>query len=432
MDADQNGVDADHDDADRDDADHTGAVNAPAARWRRRLRALADAASSWMARPLPAVLCLVAAVVGVVEWPSGMAFYGSDAVPWWLCASMVVALASSAAFPGPGSLAVCLLFAMTAAVPWLNPGMFHMDVMAAILNAAIASGPRWRRACYALAVAGSAFEAFPGLDGVPLMLNQTIMYAIPMFVAYALRVKDHAMKAEREAARLRARQAQTERLRERLALSRRIHDSLSGTLSYIALRTECPDGSGAGDDRRDMDSALLSDIHDQAIRGLDDVHRIIRMMRDDGTPPQGDAGPDAPTGLQATVDHGRGMLDGLGFRGTAHIDGTIPESLLRGAGAIEADSLTGELLSNIVRHGRRPGGTWYMDIRVTDDTVLITQTNELADDDRSWSGGTGLQSHAEIIARLGGQLRHSIMDGSWFVSATIPLRASVSAAPSRA
>lgn len=422
MDADQNGVV-------HNGVRRNGVMNAEPAHWRKRLHILTDKMSAWMARPLPAVLCLVAAAVDMMEWPSGMAVYGADTVPWWLCGLMVAALALSAAFPRPGSLSICLLFAMTSAVPWLSSGMFHMSVMAALLNVAITSEPRWRWSCYALAVIGSAFEAFPGLDGIALMFNQAVFYAIPMVVAYALRVKDHAMKAEREAERLRAQQAETERLRERFALSRRIHDSLSGTLSYIALRTERPDGHKAGDDRRDTDSALLADIHDQAMRGLDDVHRIIRMMRNAEASPQdaagaGDEPGDESMGLRATVDRGRGMLDNLGFHGEAHIDGSIPESRSSSVGAIEANALAGELFANVVRHGRRPGGTWYMDIRVTDDAVFITQTNELGDDGQAWSGGTGLASHAEVIARLGGQLRHSIMDGSWFVSATIPLRAS--------
>ncbi|WP_152600592.1 hypothetical protein, partial [Bifidobacterium biavatii] len=421
------------------DADQNGVSNAGLRRMRRRwsewLRDVKRQSPACLTRPIPALLCVAAAVFVVAEWPAGMAVYGADAVPWWLCTAMTVALLGSAASPRIGSLAVCLLFALTAAAPWLNAGMFHLSVMAAVFNAAVTSGRRWRWGCYALAVAGSSFEAMraAGGGGVAMLTNQSVMYAIPLFVAYALRTKERALRAEREVSALRARQAETERLRQQFELSRRIHDSLSGALSYIALRAECAD---------DADAAL-ADIRGQAMHGLDDVHRIIRMMRDDGR----DAGHGSGAGsadsadvhgrrnddaasldrdaasLRSVVDRGSGMLDSLGFRGAARIDGMVPDGLLRSAGAIEAASLAEELLSNIVRHGKRPGGEWYMEIRVGRDAVHVTQTNEIGDGGRSWSGGTGLRAHAAIIARLGGSLRHSVMDGSWFVSADIPWRA---------
>ncbi|MBT1176805.1 hypothetical protein JS532_04370 [Bifidobacterium callimiconis] len=260
--------------------------------------------------------------------------------------------------------------------------------------------------------------------------------AIAPLVAYALLCRNRAQRAIEEASRLRDREREFKARERDLALAGNIHDAVTNELSSIALvagrkarSTDLPNG-----ERETYDG-----LYRQSLHALDELHRVIDMLR---VPAVGDSSDTAGhASTSATVDGGacnaddgpamiRATLDGIdrqlhrvGFDGTGML--SIDESAPKALSPVVADairSLLREICANIMRHAD-PTQPYMIAVRIGEHTITVTETNSCAADE-SWrgrSGGVGLASQRSRIESLGGVVRTTRQDDSWIIHVELPI-----------
>jgi signal transduction histidine kinase len=196
---------------------------------------------------------------------------------------------------------------------------------------------------------------------------------------------------------------------ERLRLARELHDVVAHSLSMIAVQS----GAGAHviDERPDEARRALTAIQDASRQALDEMRRVVGVLRDDDAPEL--APIPGVADLEALVE----QVSEAGPRVDLHSAGE-PRPLPPGID-VTVYRIVQESLTNVVRHAGagivRVGLAYGLqDLRV-----------EILDDGRaprSNGRGHGLQGMRERVELLGGTFEAGPMrDGGFRVAARIPL-----------
>ncbi|MFF8914138.1 sensor histidine kinase [Streptomyces sp. NPDC015032] len=206
--------------------------------------------------------------------------------------------------------------------------------------------------------------------------------------------------------RLTALEERTEQLLERNRIARELHDSIGHALTVAVVQ------AGAARAARDPDftERALAAIEETGRDALDDLERVLRVLRESGT----------PVGQQPTLAEADRLLDSARGSG-AKIDADVSGPLEQVPGAVSREGyrILQESLTNVLRHsGAVPV---RVRISVTNGRLEMEVTNPLAGSTSTPGGGSGLRGIRERAALLGGKARTGPYDGEWRVHASLPL-----------
>ncbi|WJV50249.1 sensor histidine kinase [Streptomyces flavofungini] len=209
------------------------------------------------------------------------------------------------------------------------------------------------------------------------------------------------------AQRLAALEERTEQLLERNRIARELHDSIGHALTVAVVQ--------AGAARATADPAFteraLEAIEDTGRHALEDLERVLRVLREDGQP-----GRRRPT----LVDADR-LLDSARTSGVqVEAEVTGPVDRLPGPVSREGYRMLQESLTNVLRHA----GPVPVRVRVAAAESLLTLDvrNALAEPATpTGRGGSGLRGIRERATLLGGEAHTGPHEGDWRVRVELPL-----------
>ncbi|MFF2410538.1 histidine kinase [Streptomyces sp. NPDC058092] len=206
--------------------------------------------------------------------------------------------------------------------------------------------------------------------------------------------------------RLTALEERTEQLLERNRIARELHDSIGHALTVAVVQ------AGAARAARDPEftERALAAIEETGRDALDDLERVLRVLRESG----------APVGQQPTLAEADRLLDSARGSG-AKIDADVSGPLEQVPGAVSREGyrILQESLTNVLRHS----GTVPVRVRisVTNGRLELEVTNPLTASAGTPGGGSGLRGIRERAALLGGIAKTGAHGGEWRVHASLPL-----------
>ena len=237
-----------------------------------------------------------------------------------------------------------------------------------------------------------------------------ILAAIPLLMGAIVR----ARRSSRTALAQQARRLEGERalLTERQRIARELHDIVAHHMSVIAIQAEAGPRKVANPPPELVES--FADIRASALSGLDELRRLLGVMRSSGadTAPQ--------PGLAELDD----LLDSArsgGVRVTSSVSGTaraLPQGI-----DLSAYRIVQEALSNVMRHA--PGSAARVELGYAPSALVIKVRNDACgapDGDADQEGaGHGLIGMRERAGMLGGHLEAGPTDdGGFLVTAVLP------------
>ncbi|WP_405392205.1 histidine kinase [Streptomyces sp. NBC_01102] len=206
--------------------------------------------------------------------------------------------------------------------------------------------------------------------------------------------------------RMTALEERTEMLLERNRIARELHDSIGHALTVAVVQAGA--ARTAGDP--EFTQRALAAIEETGRDALDDLERVLRVLRESDTPASG-----RPTLAEADklLDSARGS----GAKIDAEVSGSL--DLIPGPVSREGYRILQESLTNVLRHaGAVPV---RVRIRVAGASLELEVTNPLEGSPRGQGGGSGLRGIRERAALLGGKAKTGPYDGEWMVHASLPL-----------
>lgn len=198
----------------------------------------------------------------------------------------------------------------------------------------------------------------------------------------------------------------TEQLLERNRMARELHDSIGHALTVAVVQ--------AGAARTANDPAFteraLTAIEETGRDALEDLERVLRVLRESGT----------PVSRRPTLGEAERLLDSARSSG-AKVDarvsgdlGLVPAPVSREGYRILQESLT-----NVLRHaGPVP---IRVSITVADGRLELEVVNPLSGAVGLPGSGSGLRGMRERAALLGGKARMESREGEWQVRVGLPL-----------
>ena len=218
---------------------------------------------------------------------------------------------------------------------------------------------------------------------------------------------ERAERAERESARERRLAAAEERTR----IARELHDSAGHAMNVILvqagaarlLRERDPEGS----------KEAIATIEDVARATIGEIDRLVRALREDGTPDGGDFAPLPGTlDIETLVEHHRasGLKVSVRREGSERAAGTAVDRA--------AYRIVQEALTNAARHG---DGAAEVVVSFGDAALDIAVTNAIgADHTTGGEDRHGVVGMRERAALLGGRLEAGAENGTFRVHAVLP------------
>ncbi|GAA1325342.1 histidine kinase [Streptomyces sanglieri] len=210
--------------------------------------------------------------------------------------------------------------------------------------------------------------------------------------------------------RLTALEERTEQLLERNRIARELHDSIGHALTVAVVQA----GAARAAQDPDFTERALAAIEETGRDALDDLERVLRVLRESGT----------PVGQRPTLVEADRLLDSARGSG-AEIDADVSGPLEQVPGAVSREGyrILQESLTNVLRHS----GTVPVRVRITvaGGRLELEVTNPLndpaADPAAVPGGGSGLRGIRERAALLGGSAETGPHEGEWRVRARLPL-----------
>lgn len=244
----------------------------------------------------------------------------------------------------------------------------------------------------------------------------TLTFAIPGITFQALTEKittERRRRVEAEAATALA------RVQERKDLARELHDIVAHELTIIAMQAR------AGALTNDLEDAreALNVIGDSSRSGLEEMRRLIAVMRADGV---ADAPVDPGKGAGHELDLPRALtraqekLVGVDIPTSVEVLGEphrVPAGLRVTVLAVLREGTT-----NVIKHAGRPA-TCNLALTVTDAQVSLSIRNTVPGQKLDFpASGFGLVGVGERVAVLGGDLVSQREGSEWLLSVRIPLK----------
>ncbi|MEL5953902.1 histidine kinase [Streptomyces sp. CLV115] len=206
--------------------------------------------------------------------------------------------------------------------------------------------------------------------------------------------------------RLTALEERTEQLLERNRIARELHDSIGHALTVAVVQA----GAARAAQDPDFTERALAAIEETGRDALDDLERVLRVLRESGT----------PVGQRPTLAEADRLLDSARGSG-AEIDADVSGPLEQVPGAVSREGyrILQESLTNVLRHsGKVPV---RVRIAVAGGRLELEVINPLSDPAANPGGGSGLRGIRERAALLGGRAETGPHKGEWRVRARLPL-----------
>lgn len=209
------------------------------------------------------------------------------------------------------------------------------------------------------------------------------------------------------AERLTALEARTEELLERTRIARELHDSIGHALTVAVVQAGAARAAG----NAEFTERALSAIEETGRAALEDLERVLAVLRESGQPPS----------QQPTLAEADRLLESARASGSAvEAQLTGPLEQLPGPVTREGYRILQEALTNVLRHC----GSVPVRVRVemTPGRLDLEVTNPLPERPRATvGGGSGLRGIRERAALLGGEAETGPYEGGWKVHARLPL-----------
>lgn len=267
----------------------------------------------------------------------------------------------------------------------------------------------------------------PATDAAGMAYRTAVVVLVPLLLGaylHALRRLVHESRERAAEAELRRRlTGQAVRAAERTAISREVHDLVAHHIAAIVLRVGVarhvtPAGAGPV-------AEVLEDVHESALRAMDDLKRLVGMLRE----PQADAAADVwPLDPEELLPALRALVRdsvAAGLLVEAQLDPALAE--LDPLQALAVLRVVQEGLTNVAKHAglgakvrigvrRQPSGQTVVEL--VDGGGLRTAARP----DRPQTGpGHGLVGLRERMALAGGVLSAGpALGGGWCLTATLP------------
>lgn len=260
-----------------------------------------------------------------------------------------------------------------------------------------------------LGLVGAPF--FDSAEGIFSALIFCLPFAIGLGVRRAaglrLEAMERALEAEREITTAHERAAAAERLR----IARELHDVVAHTLSVVIVQASVARHLLADDPARA--EPALGAIEDASRRALDDLRRMLGVLRD-GSEPTSELRPAADL---AEFDELVALHRASGADTEATIDpavATLPDSV-----RLTVLRIAQEALTNARRHAG--GGAVKLRIECDADEVRVRIENEPGAWAERAGTGLGLVGMAERVGAFGGRLETGATErGGFRVLVTLP------------
>ncbi|MFF5982493.1 sensor histidine kinase [Streptomyces olindensis] len=208
------------------------------------------------------------------------------------------------------------------------------------------------------------------------------------------------------AERMAALEERTEQLLERTRIARELHDSIGHALTVAVVQAGAARAAG---DPAFTDRAL-SAIEETGRTALEDLERVLGVLRESGKPVSG-----RPT--LADADRLLESARASGAKVDAEVTG--PVDSVPGPVSREGYRILQEALTNVLRHA----GAVPVRVRVHagDGTLVLAIRNPLPAAIPGPGRGSGLRGIRERAALLGGRARTGPDEGDWQVHVELPL-----------
>ncbi|MFE9020019.1 sensor histidine kinase [Streptomyces sp. NPDC007808] len=271
----------------------------------------------------------------------------------------------------------------------------------------------------ALSLAGAAGE--PGL-GDPLLNDagagwgHVLLAPVPVLVLVMVAAGAGALMAQAARRllgpsvkeRLTELEKRTEQLLERNEIARELHDTLGHALTLAVVQA----GAARAASDPDFTDRALEAIEETGRAALEDLDRVLLVLRDTGQ----------PAGARPALDEAGRLLDSARSSG-AQVDAEVtgPLEHLPGPVSREAYRMLQEALTNVLRHA----GPVRIGVRITAEAarLRLEVRNPLPDPApmAGTGGGRGLRGIRERAALLGGEARAGQHGGHWLLRVDLPL-----------
>jgi len=375
-------------------------------RWRARWRALPLVRRDGIGA---AALVVLVAVEVAFSWPTGVGTAVVDvlavlatATLTWRRARPFVALVvtgavavADAATPGAGSgIVLAALVAVYSAVAWARRGL---ALAAAALECAAVTVPTAARSdqstgtVVALVVAVYAIAVALGLASSS---RRTVVEA----------ARERAVRAEQTRELEAARRVAQERLR----IARELHDVIGHHVAVVGVQAAV--ASRLLESRPDDARTALEHVQDASETVLAELGALVRVLREPGE--------EVPAGPAPGLDRLDALLDEARTAGLDVVATTTGRRrALPPVVDLAAYRVVQESLTNARKHGT---GTARVTIDYGPDALGLTTTNR-AGRAAEQGGGFGLVGLRERVAAVGGVLAAGTSDGSFVLTARLPL-----------
>ena len=223
--------------------------------------------------------------------------------------------------------------------------------------------------------------------------NAAIPILVWVFARLARERLDRAVQAERDAMAARAQMREEELSRaaalaaERRRIAREMHDVVGHGVTLMLLHTDAAQASLGG--REPATAQALDVVLTSGRTALEDLHRLLRVLRDDS------AGDDAEPGTIAAVE---GLVAAAGRDVTATVDGRVRP--LPAAVEATAYRIVQESLTNALKHA--PGARIGVRLHYAEQALEVEVTDE-GSGTAAGPGPAGVRAGRD--PRAGGPLR---------------------------
>ncbi|WP_069884900.1 sensor histidine kinase [Streptomyces luteocolor] len=260
--------------------------------------------------------------------------------------------------------------------------------------------------------ASGAFLPTPSLGRADILLSVLpvlVVLALAVAVGHGMAWAARRLLGPSPAERLAALEERTEQLLERNRIARELHDSIGHALTVAVVQAGA---ARAAADPEFTDRALEA-VEETGRAALDDLERVLRILREDGE----------PAGERPTLTDTERLLASARASG-AEVDAEVTGPLERIPGPVSREGyrMLQEALTNVLRHS----GPVPVRLRVAvDDARLVMNVRNALTPSTSphtGRGGSGLRGIRERAALLGGRATTGPHDEAWQVHVELPLR----------
>lgn len=243
---------------------------------------------------------------------------------------------------------------------------------------------------------------WPVLAPVPLLA----LYGVVVGAGRLMAVLAGRLLGPSPQQRFAALEARAEQLQERNRIAAELHDSIGHALTVAVLQAGAARTAGSAE----FTDRALAAIEDTGRAALDDLERVLRVLRDPG---QGGGG-------RPTLEQAKALFDSARGAG-ASVDVEVNGALERLPGAVSREGyrILQESLTNVLRHS----GPVPVRVRIAvAESLALEVSNPLPGDRAPFpGGGTGLRGVRERAALLGGVVRAGREGDEWRVRVSLPL-----------